>query len=85
MKSPPTSLTDLTDHDVMLNLYLTVVMALYVTEAEPEKVELSVGRMTDTETTVDQIATLRDLMTEVERRLNIDHGDVTWTERARLQ
>ena len=73
----PETLTDLTDADLMLNLYLTVVMAIHVTEADPEKVLLSVGRMTDTETTIDQEATLKDLMTEVEQRLNIDPSNMT--------
>jgi hypothetical protein len=78
-------LTTLTDDDIVLNLYLTVVMAIEVTEADPDKVLMSVSRGSDTETTVEETATLQDLMTEVERRLDIDRSAITFTEEARLQ
>lgn len=78
-------LTTLSDEDIMLNLYLTVVMAIEVTEADPDKVLMSVSRATDTEITVEETATLQDLMAEVERRLDIDTTAITFTEGARVQ
>lgn len=72
----PMPLTDLTDHDVMLNLYMSVVMAIHVTDADPTTVEMSICRMTDGDDTIEQTATLKDLMTEVERRLKFNTPDV---------
>ena len=42
----------------------------------PATVQMTVNRMTDTDTTPEQEATLEDLMTEVERRLGIDRNDM---------
>jgi hypothetical protein len=77
-------LTTLTDHDIMLNLYLSVLMALHVTNNDAAEVELSVTRMTDDDTTPEEVVSLQALMVEVEHRLRIETTNVA-TEEGRLQ
>ena len=83
MMSDP-DLTTLTDHDIMLNLYLSVLMALHVTHNDAAEVELSVTRMTDDDTTPEEVISLQALMVEVEHRLGIETTNVS-TEEGRLQ
>ena len=80
-----TRFSDLSDTDLMLNLYFSVIMALHVTGAEAATVEMSVTRMTDTDETEEEIGTLQDLMTEVEHRLGIEPGDVDAIVEGRMQ
>jgi hypothetical protein len=77
-------LSTLSDHDIMMNLYMTVIMALHVTAEDPAEVELSLNRMTDDDTTPDQVISLQALMVEVEQRLGIEITNVA-TEEGRLQ
>lgn len=80
-----TTLSDLTDADVILNLYLSVIMALHVTNADAATVLMDVTRLTDTDTTPTQTATLEDLMTEVERRLGMEPTALIAQTEGRMQ
>lgn len=80
-----TPLSDLTDADVILNLYLSVIMALHVTDADAATVLMDVTRLTDTDTTPTQTATLEDLMTEVERRLGMEPPELIDQAEGRMQ
>lgn len=68
-------LTTLTDRDLLLNLYVSLIMAIEVTDIDPEACQQQL--LQDVEPSVTQnSATMAELMAEVERRLKINTEDM---------
>lgn len=63
-------LTTMTDRDLLLNLYVSVVMAVDRLGVDPGACTQQILQETEPQVT-DHIATLADIVAEVERRLEI--------------
>lgn len=69
------SLTTLTDRDLLLNLYVTVIMAIEFTDIDPDLCQQQI--LQDVEPCATEYsATLAEIMAEVERRLEINTEDM---------
>ncbi|XAI95575.1 hypothetical protein [Nostoc phage Nsp-JY21] len=64
-------LTTLSDRDLLLNLYVSVMMAIEVTDTDPDTCLQQILQVAQPQVT-DHTATLTEIMAEVERRLDID-------------
>lgn len=75
-------LTALTDRDLMLNLYVSVVMAIELTNTDPEACQQQILKADADWSVTDHMATLDQILAEVERRLGIDSTEIESSEEA---
>ncbi|MFN7224439.1 MAG: hypothetical protein ACK4MS_10510 [Paracoccaceae bacterium] len=73
-----TSLSTLTDRDLLLNLYVSVIMAIEMTDTDPDACDQQLLRADAEPSVTDHTATLSEIMAEVEARLGID--ETSWDE-----
>jgi len=64
-------LDTLTDRDLLLNLYVTIIMAIEVTDIDPDACQQQILQDV-TPSVTEYTATLTEIMAEVERRLEIN-------------
>jgi hypothetical protein len=72
-----TPLATLTDRDLLLNLYVSVVMAIHATDTDPDACEQQILKADSDQSVTDHIASLTEIMTEVEIRLNINADETS--------
>lgn len=70
------AIATLTDRDLMLNLYVNVRMAIATTDTDLEACQQQLLRADDEPSVTDHVATLADIMAEVEQRLGIQGSDI---------